>query len=142
MTFKNGNPSALDCLDEALRLFKQAEAESAGKNCSFNIAKCLYEKTCVLLESYGQEDHERPPVSRKLYFQEKKEQILALMNETKLRVTSVEKSNSALAKPEQINKKYIRKFCARCDLLKAKLFSYIEDDSQALKQIQSALGNL
>ena len=35
--------TASECLDEALRLFRLAES-TMSRDCSFNIAKCLYEK--------------------------------------------------------------------------------------------------
>ena len=60
------NPTALECLDQALTLFRQAE-ESTDWNISFNIGKCLYEKCCYLMDSYGL-DSDQPPVSRKVYF--------------------------------------------------------------------------
>ena len=83
-----------------------------------------------------------PPISRKLFFQGKKDEILDLMKEVKVRVKGVEKSNSELAKPMQINRNYIRKFFARCNMLKAKLYTYLEEDSAALMFIQTAMDHL
>lgn len=40
---RNPNPSAIQCLDEAIKLFNQAEQRDS-KICSFNIAKSLFEK--------------------------------------------------------------------------------------------------
>ena len=40
-----------------------------------------------------------------------------------------------MQKPIQVNHKYIRKFFAKCNLVKAKLFLEVEDESEALKFI-------
>jgi len=74
-------PSAIECLDEALRLFQLAE-ERGGKNCSFNIAKCQFEKAQCLIDSYGN-DSEFVPLSRKLYFESRKNDILDCLKEVK-----------------------------------------------------------
>ena len=48
----SGNPSALECLEEAIRLFRQVEKDQ-NKACNFNIAKCLYEKANLLMNTHS-----------------------------------------------------------------------------------------
>lgn len=43
------NPTIVECLDEALKLYLECEAK--GKKVSFNIAKCLYEKVQWIISS-------------------------------------------------------------------------------------------
>lgn len=86
-----GNPKAEQCLDEALKLFKRAE-QVEGKICSFNIAKCLYEKAVCIMDSYGNKDY--APTSKKLYYQSRKDEVLAILKEVKERVKSVEVINN------------------------------------------------
>ena len=81
----------MQCLDEAYRLFRSAENDHEASNCSFNIAKILYEKTSVLMDSFGF-DQEKGPITRKLYLEDIKEEVLALLKETKNRVKRFERT--------------------------------------------------
>ena len=61
------SPSALECLEKALEFFRLYELEVGKQCCNTNIAKCLYEKANLILESYGN-DESYAPTSRKLFF--------------------------------------------------------------------------
>ena len=60
-------PEKKGCIEEALKLFERAETEQ-GKNCSYNVAKCLYEKTRLLIHSYGTIERGRPSMDCKTYY--------------------------------------------------------------------------
>ena len=54
----------------------------------------------------------------------------------------VERTNSRIKGPIQVNQNYIKKFYARCNLIKARLYTALEDESEALLSIQNALDHL
>ena len=49
------DPTIIECLDQALELYREAE-EKTQKKVSFNIAKCLYEKVQWILNSTFNKD--------------------------------------------------------------------------------------
>ena len=57
------------------------------------------------------------------------------MKEIKIRVKDIEDYNALLPNPARLNKNYIRRFFARCNLLKAKLYINLEEDNEALSFI-------
>ena len=79
---------------------------------------------------------------RKMYFQSHKDQILDLIKEIKDRVKTMERNIGQPGMPKAMNKGYIRKFFARCNMIKARLYANLEEESEALNFIQMALTHL
>ena len=75
------------------------------------------------------------PTTRKLFFQCRKTEILECLVEVKVRIKAIEKNNKSLNKVAQVSEIYFRRFYARTNFLKAKLFTAIEDESEALSSI-------
>ena len=95
-----GNPTAEQCLDQAIILYKKAEEED-NKICSFNIGKCLFEKVVCIMDDYGSKEFF--PLSKKAYYESRKDEILDLMKQIKDKVKHVQKISQQMAKPAQIN---------------------------------------
>lgn len=99
---RNPNPSAIQCLDEALKLFNQAEQRDS-KICSFNIAKSQFEKAQFMMDSYGK-DFSSKFQSKQVYFMNKKKQILDCIKGVKIKVKLVLLlSKNGNGKPVQVN---------------------------------------
>ena len=61
------------------------------------------------------------------------------MKDIKDRVKNMERNVGKPGMPKAMNKGYIRKFFARCNMIKARLYANLEEEAEALKFIQSAL---
>ena len=78
----------------------------------------------------------------KVYFEEKKEEMIRLIKESKSLVKKFESTTISQLGATSINRKHIKKFLARCNIFQATLFSHLEDESLALKYIQKAIARI
>lgn len=99
---------------------------------SFNIAKCLYEKALWIIGSYNVNDQQLVPTSRRLYFQTRKNEILDCIAEVKKRIKEYQSLCNRGSNRSQANQSYVQNFYARCNLVKARLYASLEDESEAL----------
>ena len=80
----------------------KVEEEANENKCNFNIAKCLYEKVNLLMDSFDNQQS-GGIYQRKMYFEGKKKEIFDALKEVKQRIKNVQKNNSKLHKVAQVN---------------------------------------